>query len=160
MSYVVKSISAFRSIAVVGGLVYSAHGPYIMPAADVLTVSASPAAMKVTTATAGSQPNAATNNLTTYTVNAKKATSPMKIQGYLSAVMPSNTALTINMVPPTGATPKGTVTLDGTARDLVGNITNTTAEQNMITYTLSATVLAGVVVSQSRTLFFTLVAGP
>jgi hypothetical protein len=129
-------------------------------AANTITVSGSPAAMKVTTATAGFAPDAITNAVTTYTAKAKKATNPQKITGALNAVMPVGMTLTINLVPTTGATSDGTVTLDATTRELVGNITNTSNETHGITYVISATPAAGVVLSQTRTVTFTITTWP
>jgi hypothetical protein len=68
--------------------------------------------------------------------------------------------LTVTMTAPTGATSMGAVTLDATARDLVGNITNTANETEQITYVLSATAAAGVVTAQSRTVTFTIASWP
>jgi hypothetical protein len=150
----------FRPAALMSGLLCSVLGFAAVPAANVLTVSGSPLAMKITTATAGFPPNSATDVSTFYTSSAKKATSPMKIMASLSAIMPANMTLTISLVAPTGATSDGTVPLDATSRELVGNITNTSTENNTITYTLNATAAAGVVVSQSRIVTFTMLAWP
>jgi hypothetical protein len=152
----------FRQAALVGGLLCSVVGAAAIPAASTtLTVSGSPAAMKITTATAGFPPNSATDATTTYSVKAKFSTSPQKILASLSSIMPAGMTLTIFLVAPsTPATSDGTVTLDATQRELVGNIANTILETNTITYTLSATAAAGVVTSQSRIVTLTLVAWP
>lgn len=130
-------------------------------AANTITVSGSPAAMTIMTAAApGSAPTSVTNTVTTYTVKAKKATLPQKITAQLNSVMPAGVTLTLSLVAPTGATSDGVVTLDATAREVVGNITNTTNQTRSITYVLSATVLAGVITTQSRTVTFTLIDWP
>lgn len=128
--------------------------------AQTLSVSASPAALRITAAAAGSPPNAAVNSATTYTVKAKKANQPRKITAQLDAAMPSGTTLTINLAPVTGATSAGPVNLSTTAQDLVGNIANTSNLTGAITYTFNASSAAGVIPSSIRTVTFTLVAFP
>jgi hypothetical protein len=149
--------SLIRQAALVGGLL--ALGA-IGARAQTLTVSGSPALMRVNTAVAGLPPTSVTSGATTYNIAAKKKTTPLKVTGRLSAAMPPGVTLTVTLTAPTGATSNGAVTLDATTRDLVGNITNTAVEIESITYTLSATAAAGVVTAQSRTVTFTLVAWP
>lgn len=108
---------------------------------------------------AGQQPSAVVNASTSYVVTAL-LTSPRKITAQLSAPMPPGVTLTGLFAAPPGATSNGTVTLDATARDVVTNIGTTLNDTERITYTLSATVLAGVVASQSRTVTLTLTAFP
>lgn len=146
-----------RQAALVGGLL--CLGSHV-GLAQTLTVSGSPAAMKITTATAGLAPNSITNAVTTYKVKTNNATKPKKITAALNSVMPVGMTLKITLVAPAGATSDGTVTLDATARELVGNITNTVNATNSITYVISATPAAGVVTSQTRTVTFTLATWP
>ena len=149
-----------KQAALGGGLLCFGPGVAGAQAVNSVTVSGSPAAMTITTATAGFAPNSVTNGVTTYTAKAKKATIPQKITGMLNTVMPVGMTLTVNLAAPTGATSNGPVTLDATARDLVGNITNTTVQTRSITYVISATPAAGVVAPQSRTVTFTITAWP
>jgi hypothetical protein len=144
------------------GLLCSVLGFAAVPMSPaVLTVSGSPLAMKITTATAGMPPNSATDATTTYTVKAKFSTSPLKILASLNSVMPPGMALTVALVAPSNpATSNGAVTLGTSALQVVGDITTTVLETNSITYTLSATAAAGVVTSQSRVVTFTLVSWP
>jgi hypothetical protein len=154
------SMRIVRQAALAGGLlcIGSIAGAQ---AANTITVSGSPAAMTITTAAAaGFGPTSVSNVLTTYTAKAKKATAPQKVTAQLDAVMPPGVTLTIDMVPTTGGVDFGVITLDATARDVIGNMTNTTNETHGITYTLSATVAAGVITSQSRTVTLTLTAYP
>jgi len=127
--------------------------------AQQLSVSGRPTALKITTATAGLPPNDALNSVTTYTVKGKNNRA-YKIMVGLNANMPAGMTLTMAMVAPAGAVDDGVVTLSTTARELVGNITNTTNFTGAITYTLSATPAAGVVTSQSRTVTLTLTTWP
>ena len=146
-----------RQAAIIGGLLCFGG---MRVAAQALSVSGSPAAMIINTAIAGQPPTAKTDAATTYTVKAANRNSPIKITGQLNAPMPPGVTLTVNLAPTTQATSNGTVTLDATARDLVGNITHTNARSASITYVLSATPAAGVVAPQSRTVTFTIAAWP
>jgi hypothetical protein len=125
----------------------------------IVTVGAAPALLRVNAAVAGFEPNPVTGT-STITVKAAKANKPQKITVALNAAMPAGLTLTLDMTVPTGATDQGTVTLDATARALMGNITNLTAETETLTYTFSATAAAGVVAAQSRTVTFTITAWP
>ena len=146
-----------RQAAIVGGLLcfYAAASR-----GQTLSVSGSPGALVINTAIAGSPPTSDNDAASTYTVKAQNKTHPLKITARLNAAMPPGVTLTANFQAPTGATSDGTVTLDATDRELVGNITNTTAQTKGITYTLSATAAAGVVTPQSRTVTLTLSAWP
>jgi hypothetical protein len=146
-----------RQAAVTGGLLclgLAASG------AQTLTVSGSPAAMVINTAIAGQPPTSKTDGTTTYSVKAGNKNSPIKITGRLNAVMPAGMSLTVTLAATTGATSNGTVTLDATARDLVGDITHTNVRTASITYVISAAPAAGVVAPQSRTVTFTVAAWP
>lgn len=152
-----KRVSWARQAAIIGGL--SCLGAFAAKA-QTLSVSGSPAALVINTAIAGQPPTTDGDNTTTYTVKAQNKNRPLKITGRLNTAMPPGVTLTINMLAPTGATSNGTVTLDATARDLVGEIDNTNAQTRGISYTLSATAAAGVVPPQSRTVTLTLTAWP
>jgi hypothetical protein len=151
-----KSQIRFRQAAIVGGLLCFG-GLTAGAQATQLSVSASPAAMKITTATAGFPPNSASDISTTYSC---KTNGTKKITGQLSSVMPPGMTLTITLVAVPGATSQGAVPLDATARDLVISITNNQSQTAGITYVLSATAAAGVVTSQSRIVTFTIVNYP
>ncbi|MEP6989911.1 MAG: hypothetical protein ABJA80_03200 [bacterium] len=120
-----------------------------------LTVSGSPAPFTVTTAVAGSQPIPLTDAITTYFVKAKNAAGPQKITAHLDSPMPAGTTLTITMSAPSGATSLGPVTLDMTDRDIVINIARDNGSTNGITYVFTATVSAGVLAPQTRTVTLT-----
>lgn len=121
-----------------------------------LSVSGPPAPFVITTAVAGSEPAAITNSITTYFVKAKTAAGPQKITAALDSPMPPGTTLTIQLVPSAGATSLGAVSLDMTNRAVVINIAKENGSTLGITYVFSATVAAGVVPSQSRTVTLTL----
>lgn len=124
-----------------------------------VTASAGPPLLRVNSAAAGFEPNPVTGTAT-ITVAAQKANKPQQVTAQLNAPMPAGLTLTLEMTAPTGATSSGTVTLDATARALMGNITNTTPETETLTYTFTATTAAGVVAADSRTVTFTILSWP
>jgi hypothetical protein len=146
-----------RQAALMGGLLCFAA---VAAQAQTLSVSGSPGAMVINTAVAGFDPTSDQDVATTYSVKTGNKNSPVKITGRLNSPMPPGVTLTINLAPTTNATSYGTVTLDATARDLVGNITHTNVRTAAITYVISATPAAGVVAPQSRTVTFTVAAWP
>ena len=130
------------------------------PGLTGLSVSGSPAPMIVSTAVAGSQPTAVVNTATTYDVTAKLQAGIKKIVGQIDAAMPFGTTLTINLTAVSGATSLGAVALDMTARDLEINVSKENRTTSGITYTFTATVAAGVIPSQTRTVTLTLLDYP
>ena len=126
-------------------------------AIDEISASGDPGDLTVSTATAGSEPDAVTDNTTTYAVTTNG--SNKKITGEVDVAMPANTTLQVNLAAPTGGTSAGAVTLTATAADLVTAITETAESGMMITYSFSATVDAGIVASDTRTVTLTLTDG-
>ncbi|MBI1922902.1 hypothetical protein HYR99_01495 [Candidatus Poribacteria bacterium] len=127
-------------------------------AINEISVSGNPGALTVSVATAGSEPTDATNSTTTYNITSNGT--GKKITGAINTAMPSGTSLKVSLAAPTGATSAGTVTLSITAANLVTGITQKAESSKTITYTLSATVSAGVVASASKTVTLTLTDGP
>jgi hypothetical protein len=124
-----------------------------------LSVSGSPATMRITTATAGFQPLPVMESSTTYSYDGNQSTT--KITAQLSAPMPSGVTLRVTFEAGPDATSIPNVALDALARDVVTNIAKTNgAVTRGITYTLSATTAAGVVPLQSRTVTLTIVTMP
>ena len=78
----------------------------------------------------------------------------------LNVPMPAGTTITLQMGASAGATSLGPVTLDMTSRDIVVNIDRENGSTFPITYVFSATVAAGVIPSQTRTVTFTMASYP
>ena len=95
---------------------------------------------------------------TTYHITETK--NGQAITAHLSAAMPSGVTLTVSLVPPTGATSLGPVTLDATARTVVSGILQHTDGTRSITYAMSANASAGVVPLQSRSVTLTIISQP
>jgi hypothetical protein len=130
---------------------------YSVSAINEFSVSGNPGAMTVSTATAGSAPDDATDASTTYAITTNEST--RKITAAIDTAMPSGTTLKVNLTAPTGATSAGAVTLGTVAVDAVTGISTLNESAKTITYTLSATAAAGVVNSASKTVTFTIAAG-
>lgn len=128
-------------------------------AAQTIAVSGDPSPMTVQTATAGSQPDPVAESTTTYSVTT--SASNQKIVARLESPMPAGVSLTVQLVAPPGASSVGAVTLTTTDQDVVGPIaTPETAAGLSVKYELSATVSAGPVATTTRTVVFSVVAGP
>jgi len=122
-------------------------------AINEIAISGNPGAMIINTATAGLEPDAVTNALTTYSITTNGTSK--KITGVLDSAMPANVVLQVTMAAPTWATSISEATLTGSAVDVVTGITQSVAAAKIITYKLSATVLAGVVASSTRVVTLT-----
>lgn len=123
--------------------------------ADDITVSGNPGALIVNSATAGSDPDAASDATTTYGVDI--TTDNKKITGAINTAMPANTSLKVTLAAPSGATSVGQVTLSTSAQDLVTGLLNGTNENGLsITYEYSSTIEAGVISSSSKTVTLTI----
>lgn len=121
-----------------------------------IAVTGGAQSLTITTATAGSEPTAATA-----TVNWAITTNQtnQKVTASLDAALPANVTLSVNMAQPTGATSAGSQALGTTAVDLVTGISTLAQGGLGLTYTLAATAAAGVVASTTRTVTYTITAG-
>jgi hypothetical protein len=145
-----------HSLPIVLGLLHTCSKPATGQGFNGLSATALASTLTISTViAAGQQPLSVSNTSTTYTVTTFFG-GAKKITAGLNAAMPANVTLTATYNAPSGAASTGPVNLDTTARDMVTNITNEFNSSNGITYSLSATVLAGVVPSQSRTVTLTL----
>ena len=128
--------------------------------AQTIAISGNPGLLRVSTAITGSEPVAVSNSTTTYTVTTPNPNRPHKVVAQLNAAMPTGLTLTADLAPPPGATSLGPIALDMTARDVVTAIPRNTNSTQLITWTLTASVLAGVVPPTSRIVTLTIVRGP
>ncbi|PKL47494.1 MAG: hypothetical protein CVV42_12955 [Candidatus Riflebacteria bacterium HGW-Riflebacteria-2] len=126
---------------------------YEVTAINEISVSGNPAALTVSTAVAGAEPDEVSDSTTTYAITTNQS---KKITGVLDTAMPAGVTLKINLVAPTGGTTVTDVTLLGTATDLVTGISPVAESGKTITYKLSATVAAGVVASANKTVTLTI----
>ena len=110
----------------------------------------------VNTATAGSEPTAATAGGTwAVTTNQTGA----KITASIGSNMPSGLTLSVNLSAPSVGSSTGSQNLSTTAVDLVTGITKHAQSGISASYSLSATAAAGVVSSTTRTVTYTITGG-
>lgn len=122
-----------------------------------IAVTGGAQSLSVSTATAGGAPTDATASVTwAITTNQMD----QKITAQINSAMPANVSLSAELAAPGSATSAGAVALTTTAQDVVNNIDTAEASGLALTYTLSATTAAGVVASTTRTVTYTITAGP
>lgn len=145
------------STAAFAGNTDTATVAFEVAAINEIDISGDPAAMTVSSATAGGAPNEVTNAATTYAVTTNGTSK--KIQAKINSAMPSGVTLKVNLTAVTGGTSAGDVTLTASDQDTVTGITKLNESTKTITYKLSATSAAGVVAPGTRTLTLTLTDG-
>ena len=128
---------------------------YIL-AIDSLNLIGNPSSLTIDSAIPGEDFQPAEDNSTIYEVTVD-GPSQKKITGKLTdKAVPNNTTLEVNLAAPTNASSQGFVSLNTTSKDLVTSIAAGTYDNLSITYKFSATVAAGIITSQIRTLECTL----
>jgi hypothetical protein len=115
--------------------------------APSLVINAGTAGSGLTSATAGG----------TYAITTNEAN--RKITAEIDSNMPSGVTLSASLAAPAGATSTGAVSLSTTAQDVVTGVSNVSASGLSISYGLSATVAAGVVAADNKTVTYTITAG-
>ena len=125
-------------------------------AINVIAFAGSPS-LTINTAVAGSAPTSASNATATWAVTTNQTNA--KITASLSSAMPAGLTLSANLGAPAGASSNGLTALTTSAVDLVTGITKLAEGTLGVTYQLDATVAAGVVASQTRTVTYTITGG-
>jgi len=146
------------SIGVYGGNSDTITVNYEVQAINEIVISAASVTLTVSTATAGSQPDSATDNSTaTYALTTNSTTADSKkITAAIDTAMPSGVTLYLTLAAPTGATSAGETEITNVAASVVTAIEAVAESGLVMTFKLSATVSAGVVASASKTLTLTL----
>lgn len=121
-----------------------------------IAVTGGAQSLTITTATAGSEPTAATATVS-WAITTNQTN--QKVTASLDAALPANVTLSASMAQPTGATSAGSQALGTVAVDLVTGISTLAQGGLGLTYTLAATAAAGVVASTTRTVTYTITAG-
>jgi hypothetical protein len=137
MTATATTVRRFWRTVAMAGLAFGARD-----ARAQISVSGSPAAMKVTVAVAGQAPTAVTNAATTYSLASNPA-GHFTITASINSPMPAGVTLKITLAASKG-TSDGAVTLSTVAQNVVTTITRKMSGQ-VITYSLSATAAAGVI---------------
>ena len=107
-------------------------------AINVMSVGAGPT-IQISTATAGSQPDANTG-ASTYAITTNG--SAKKITAGTDVAMPTGLTLSLNMTAPTGGTSAGAVSLGTSAADMVTGISKKAESGIAMSYSAAATVAA------------------
>jgi hypothetical protein len=128
---------------------------YEVTAINELTIADASVTLTVNSATAGSNPDQASDS-STYSVTTNAGTDAKKITGVLNTAMPAGLTLQANLGAPAGATSAGATTLTASALDLVTLIDSVASSGLSLAFTLDATLAAGVVSSASKTCTLTL----
>lgn len=126
-------------------------------AINEIAVSLASVSLVVNSATAGAQPDADTDATSFYAITTNGTNK--RIQAKLDTAMPADTTLVVNVEVPSVGSSAGDVTLTATDQDVVTGITEVADAASGITYTLDATVAAGIIGASSRTVTFTIIDG-
>lgn len=153
---IVGAVSGFVGPATAGNTATQTV-TYQVAAINEAAISGDPESLIISTATAGSEPDEVSDATTTYAVTTNG--NNKKITGRIDSNMPEGTTLKINLTAPEGATSQGDQVLSTMDTDLVTGISKKKGSSLTITYTFSATVEAGVVASDSKTVTLTITSG-
>lgn len=128
---------------------------YEVAAVNEISVSGSPS-LVINSATAGSGLSSASASAT-YAITTNETN--RKVTAQIDSNMPSGVTLSVTLDAPTGGTSAGAVNLSTTAQDVVTGVSSINQSGLSITYGLSATVAAGVVAADNKTVTYTITAG-
>lgn len=155
MNSIKKIVATLAALSLIGttlaGNTTTQNVSFTVAAVAEISVSGNPGAMAIVAPAAGSTLSSVTDATTSYAITTNQT--GQKITAAIDSAMPSGVTLTVGMQAPTGAT-ASTVTLGTVAGDAVTGISQLSASNLTITYTLSAELSAGDV-SGSRTVTFT-----
>jgi hypothetical protein len=127
-------------------------------AINEVSVSGNIAAMEVSTATAGSDPDPVDDTTTTLSFTTNDITVTKHLNAQLGADMPAGVVLNLEIADPGAAWAPvvGGIALADAAADIATGTAGIAAEDIPLTYTLSATAVAGVKAAADKTVTFTL----
>ena len=112
------------------------------------------ATLTINSATAGSDPDNATDNSATYAVTTNETA--VKITAASNSNMASGVTLSVNAGAPAGAASAGSVALSTTAADVVTGLGAVSQSGMTLGYTLAATAAAGQVATAAVTVTYTI----
>lgn len=122
-------------------------------AINVISVSGNPGTLVISSATAGSQPDDASDNSTSYAITSNETSK--KIVGSLDVAYASGISLKVTLASASGSS-AGEVTLSTSDQDLVTSLSNVAESGQQISYVASATVSAAPATAESHTVTFTI----
>ncbi len=148
------ALALFSAGLVLGGDVSSQVVSFDFQQINELSVNGSPN-LNISSAPAGQEPSEVTDSSSTCAVTTNGTNK--RITAYIDTAMPANVTLKVNVAAPSGSgTSQGDVTLTTSASNVVTGISHVADSNPTITYKLSATVQAGVLSTDTRTVTFTL----
>jgi hypothetical protein len=153
ISLMVLGLVGLSVMPVFAGPTANQNVSFQIGAINELAVSGNPSTLIINSATAGSQPNPATDATTTYALTTNG--SGKKITGQIDTNMPTGTALKVLLAAPSGASSTQQTLSSTTAVNLVTGVAKKAESGLGISYEFDATVDAGEL-SDSRTVTFTL----
>lgn len=129
---------------------------YAVSEINEIDLSGDPSPLVVTRAHAGTAPVDAVDQTTTWMVTTNQPST--KITGVLDSELPPGLTLRITLTPPDGGASDGSVPLSIAPQDLVTGFGSISSSKLGVTYTLSATTAAGVILPGTRIVTFTIAA--
>ena len=129
---------------------------YAVNAINQIAFAGAPS-LTITTATAGSAPTSVTDATASWAVTTNQTGA--KISASIATAMPAGLTLNSTLVAPTGGTSAGLQALSTTSVDLVTGITKLAQGSLGVSYRLDATAAAGVVVSATKVVTYTISGG-
>ena len=144
-----------------GASARSAHGQtqtvtFAVNPINVISFTGAPS-LTVITAVAGLNPTTVT--LSTARWNVTTNQTGAKITASIPANVPAGVTLSVSLAAPAGATSLGYKPLTTVAVDLVTNITKRNQTNRTVNYRLAATPAAGVILSTTRVVTYTITGG-
>lgn len=127
-------------------------GSWLFLSSTLFTLSGNPAPLVIKSALPGEEPTAAVNASTSYSLFIPEGRS-ISIMAALDSPAPSHTEITLQLESPAKLPP---IPLLQSPQIVATRFTNTHYENLQITYTYKASVKAGVLPFQSRTVIFTI----
>ena len=125
-------------------------------AINQISVTGAPS-LTINAAVAGSAPTSVTSAANTWSVTTNQSTA--LITASIPLAMPAGLTLSANLTAPAGATSTGLTALGTVAVNVVTGITKLNSAALGLTYQLDATAAAGVVISGTRVVTYTITGG-
>ncbi len=155
-----KTLKTALLLVVFVGAIFAADNDALTVTYEVQAINELVAGADVTltisTATAGSDPDDATD-ASTYDLTTNCGADAKKITAAIDTDMPAGLTLSLNAAAPTGGTSAGATTISSSAADVVTGVDAVSEGGIALNFTLSATAEAGVVASATKTLTLTIV---
>jgi len=152
----IGAIVAFAAVNTASAQTATQTVTFEVTAINQISVVGAPS-LVINTATAGSAPTSVTASANSWSVTTNQITA--MITAIIPSAMPTGLTLSANLIAPAGATSTGLTALSTTAVNVVTGITKLNSAALGLTYQLDATAAAGVVISGTRVVTYTITGG-